>query len=318
MLSFVKNWLNKDSAAKEENTQTREESVLPAAEAPIASEQQQPSEADSKKTAATALSLHESWQTALDDKQRYALSFMANELPPIEVGHVGLAGIHMAPHDDGAEVTAFIRNGLPQPIQLGKMNLVVLFGENELFTRQEFDLSELGEIPAFHARPWSFVFHRDHFLQKGVLLTNWKVAFELAEKKMVLPQKLELEESWIKALSDDQKNSLIQLAKRLPPLKPGEVNIQSVQLSKSQDGSLRAMLLIRNGSRQSLSFEKLPLRLHDATDEVVAEGLFELAGLTVHSETSKPWMFIFPPESVVKEDADLSRWKVTAPQRAGA
>jgi len=185
-----------------------------------------------------------------------------------------------------------------------------------LFTRQSFDLSEIGEIPPRSARPWSFVFTREHFLQVDVLLANWKIAFEMAQKKMVLPQQLELEESWIKALSDEQKNSLIELAKNLPALKEGEVNIQSVQLRRSAEGALHVMLLIRNGSTQSLSFEKLPLVLYDATGEKVAEGLFELGSLTVNASTSKPWMFIYPPEMIQKAEPDFSRWKVSVPQQS--
>ncbi len=312
MISFLKNWLGKDSKTAEKES-PREESILPAGEAPITAdgpvaEEPQP------RTVATPVSLHESWEKNLDTHQKYALGFMASELPDMAVGNVSLAGIRIFPHEDGVEVTAFIRNGLPRPIRLETMNLLILIGDNQLFARQSFDLSEVGEIPSFHARPWSFVFKRENFLMRDVMLTNWKLAFELAQKKLVLPQQLELEESWIKALSDEQKQSLIRLAQQLPPLQAGEVNVQSVQLNKAEDDSLRALLLIRNGSDRSLSFERLPLVLLDANGEKVAEGLFELGGLTVNAQTSKPWLFIFPKESIIKQDADLSRWKVTVPQ----
>ncbi len=315
MLSFLKNWLKKDSSTTDTVEEVKEESVLPAAAmAGDAKPEDGKKQAGKDDFHATPLSLHESWEARLDSNQKYALSFLLSDLPPIATGNVSLAGIRIFPHEEGVEVTAFIRNGLPRPIRFETMNLLILIKDNELFTRQSFDLSEVGEIPAFHARPWSFVFKRENFLQKDVLLTNWKLAFELAQKKLVLPHQLELEESWIKALSDEQKNSLIQLARQLPPLQQGEVNVQSVQISRAEDQSLRVLLLIRNGSEQTLSFEKLPLVLFDANNEKVAEGLFELGGLTVTKGTSKPWLFIFPPESIVKDAPDLSRWKVTVPQ----
>lgn len=315
MLQFVKKLLGGKPDPNELREQIKEESILTASEATTMKEEQktatQPAVSEGVET---PLSLHESWEENLSMPQKYSLSFMAIGLPPIAPGNVSLAGISLVPHEEGIAVVAFVRNASPNPITLGKMNLVVLIEDNRLFTRQQFDLSELGEIPPYHARPWEFIFQREHFLILDVVLRNWKLAFEIAEKKMVLPQKLELEESWIKSLSDAQKDSLIELAKRLPALKPGEVNVQSVQLAKSEDGSLRALLLIRNGSERSLSFEKLPLALIDATGETVAQGLFELGSLTVNAETSKPWLFIFPPESILKENPDFSRWSVRVPQ----
>jgi accessory Sec system S-layer assembly protein len=315
MLSFLKNWLGKTPTPDDVKEQIKEESILPAVDAP-ANPDEPKRERTEEQTAggvATALSLHESWEAKLSTQEKYALSFMAQELPPLEEGNISLAGISLVPHDDGVEVTAFLRNSTDRPVRLGQMTLLILFGDQELFTRQNFDLSEMGEIPAYSARPWTFVFNREHFLQVDVLLINWKIAFELAQKKLVLPQQLELEESWIKALTDEQKNNLIELARKLPPLQQGEVNIQSVSISRTDD-AIRAMLLFRNGSDQSLSIERLPLALYDATGDKVAEGVFELGGLTVNAHTSKPWLFIYPQESIVKQDADFSRWRVSVPQ----
>ncbi|MGG1664361.1 accessory Sec system S-layer assembly protein [Brevibacillus sp. NRS-1366] len=315
MLSFLKNLMGKTPTPQEVREQVREESILSASDTEQSHQEKQ--QVQKKSTGVvTALSLHESWEAKLSTQEKYALSFMAQELAPLDKGNISLAGTALVPHDAGVEVTAFVRNSSDRPVRLGEMTLVVLFGDQQLFTRQSFDLSEIGEIPPRSARPWSFVFTREHFLQVDVLLANWKIAFEMAQKKMVLPQQLELEESWIKALSDEQKHSLIELAKNLPALKEGEVNIQSVQIRRTDEGALHVMLLIRNGSTQSLSFEKLPLVLFDATGEKVAEGLFELGSLTVNAGTSKPWMFIYPPEMLQKEEPDFSRWRVSVPQQS--
>jgi accessory Sec system S-layer assembly protein len=315
MLSFLKNLMGNKPTTNEVREQVQEESILSAADTEQSHQEEQQVQVESTGVT-TTLSLHESWESQLSEQEKYSLSFMALELEPLQPGNISLAGTGLVPHDDGIEVTAFVRNSTDRPIRLNEMTLVVLFGDQELFTRQSFDLSELGEIPPRSARPWAFVFAREHFLQLDVLLMNWKIAFEMAQKKMVLPQQLELEESWIKALTDEQKTSLIEFAKNLPALKEGEVNIQSVQIRRTESGALNAMLLIRNGSTQSLSFEKLPLALYDASGDKVAEGLFELGSLTVNANTSKPWLFIFPPESIQKEELDLSRWKVNVPQGA--
>lgn len=313
MLSFLKNLTGKTPTPQEVREQVQEESILSAADTEQSHQEKQQKHAEPTGVV-TSLSLHASWEEKLSKQEQYALSFMAQELAPLEKGNISLAGTSIVPHDAGVEVTAFVRNSTDRPMHLGEMTLVILFGDQQLFTRQTFDLSEIGEIPPRSARPWSFVFAREHFLQLDVLLANWKLAFELAQKKMVLPSQLELEESWIKALSDDQKNSLIELAKNLPALKEGEVNFQSMQLRRTEEGALHVMLLIRNGSTQSLSFEKLPLVLYDATGDKVAEGAFHLNNFTVNANTSKPWMFIYPPEMIQKDDPDFSRWKVGMPQ----
>ncbi|MFE1627008.1 accessory Sec system S-layer assembly protein [Brevibacillus reuszeri] len=308
MLSFLKKLTGKTPTTQEVREQVQEESILSASDTEQSHQGKQQKNAGSTGVV-TTLSLHSSWEAKLSQQEQYALSFMAQELAPLEAGNISLAGTSIVPHDAGVEVTVFVRNSTDRAVLLGEMTLVVLFGDQQLFTRQTFDLSEIGEIPPRSARPWSFVFAREHFLQLDVLLTNWKIAFELAQKKMVLPSQLELEESWIKALSDEQKNSLIELAKNLPALKEGEVNFQSMQLRRAEDGAIHVMLLIRNGSAQSLSFEQLPLALYDATGDKVAEGSFHL-NLTVNANTSKPWMFIYPLEMIQKEAPDFSRWKV--------
>lgn len=324
MFSFLKNILSGDEKDTATLPKSTEQSVLPvkksdkqasvkkSGKSGKTTKQQQ--KANGLATRVTELSLHPLWERELDNMQKYSMSFMANQLEPLEEGNIAISGFNMVPHEDGIEIAAFVRNASDKPVVLEKMTLLIMFEGDKLFTRQEFDLGELGEIPAFHARPWNFIFTREHFITTNVLLQNWRLAFELAQKKMVLPQNLELEESWVTSLTDDQKKYFIELAKNLPELKEGEVNVQSVQAKQNDEGMIRAILLIRNGSTQNLSFEQLPLALFDATGEKVAEGVFQLKDFVVNSQTSKPWMFIFPKESILKENVDLSQWRVQLAQ----
>ncbi|MCG7315692.1 MULTISPECIES: accessory Sec system S-layer assembly protein [Brevibacillus] len=323
MFSFLKNILSGNEKDTANLPKSKEQSVLPVTntDKPASDKNNGKAKKTTKQQKTTGvakhvteLSLHPLWERELDDMQKYSMSFMANQLEPLEEGNIAISGFNMVPHEDGIEIAAFVRNASDKPVLLGKMTLLIMFEGDQLFTRQEFDLSELGEIPAFHARPWNFVFTREHFITTNVLLQNWSLSFELAQKKMVLPKNLELEESWVKSLTDDQKKYFIELAKRLPELKEGEVNVQSVQAKQNDEGMIRAILLIRNGSTQNLSFEQLPLSLYDATGDKVAEGVFQLKDFVVNAQTSKPWMFIFPKESILKENVDLSQWKVQLAQ----
>ena len=180
MLSFLKNLMGNKPTTNEVREQVQEESILSAADTEQSHQEEQQVQVESTGVT-TTLSLHESWESQLSAQEKYSLSFMAQELEPLQPGNISLAGTSLVPHDDGIEVVAFVRNSTDRPISLNEMTLVVLFGDQELFTRQSFDFSELGEIPPRSARPWSFVFAREHFLQVEVLLVNWKIAFVLQE-----------------------------------------------------------------------------------------------------------------------------------------
>jgi SLAP domain-containing protein len=88
------------------------------------------------------------------------------------------------------------------------------------------------------------------------------------------------------------------------------VNFTGFQVKPQPEGNLAVSLFIRNGNKQHINLEQLPLELLDATDEVVARGSFKLDNLEVKANTSKPWTFIFPSQMVTKENPDLSRWTI--------
>ena len=62
------------------------------------------------------------------------------------------------------------------------------------------------------------------------------------------------------------------------------------------------------------NLNNLPLIVEDASGEVIAKGGFKLDQLEVKANTSKPWTFIFPKELLLKENIDLSKWKVYPPK----
>ena len=64
-----------------------------------------------------------------------------------------------------------------------------------------------------------------------------------------------------------------------------------------------------------MKLEQLPLVVEDASGEVIAKGTFKLNQLEIKANTSKPWIFIFPKERLLKEEIDLSKWKVHPPKK---
>ncbi|WP_017726084.1 accessory Sec system S-layer assembly protein [Halalkalibacterium ligniniphilum] len=256
------------------------------------------------------LSFHPDWIVSKEDQ--YAFQFLNGECAPLKPNQVSLTGIEIQKDELKKElhVTAFIRNSLDKAISISETNLVLLDKDDKVVGRKEFDLKEVGEIPALSSRPWVFVFTEKDLFSKEVPNTGWKLAFLLEQK-----HKLELDSSWEKSLPEEQKDKLRQLVDQIEPPKKGEINFMGLQ-AQQKDEQLHVILLIRNGSEKNINLEQLPLHVEDATGEVVAKGGFKLDNLTVRANTTKPWTFIFPKEMVTKENPDLSRWKAYTPQNS--
>ena len=259
----------------------------------------------------TTLSLHPQW--ALSQEQEYVFRFLSNELEPLKPNQISLSGIDIdvEPANGSWLVKSFFRSSLEQAITVGSVELMLLDDEGKTIASQEFDLNELGEIPARSARPWVFVFTKENIFAEEPPAENWKLAFNV---QSMVPHKLELEQAWEDGLSTEQKDALEKVVEGMPKLKPREVNFAGFQVKTQDDGSIAASIFIRNGHSKQINIEKLPLELIDATGEIVAKGSFDLAPLSVKANTSKPWTFIYPKEMVQKEEPDFSRWTIRVPQ----
>ncbi|WOV88315.1 accessory Sec system S-layer assembly protein [Sporosarcina oncorhynchi] len=259
----------------------------------------------------TTLSLHPQW--ALSQEQEYVFRFLSNELEPLKPNQISLSGIDIdvEPANGSWLVKSFFRSSLEQAITVGSVELMLLDDEGKTIASQEFDLNELGEIPARSARPWVFVFTKENIFAEEPPAENWKLAFNV---QSMVPHKLELEQAWEDGLSTEQKDALAKAVEGMPKLKPREVNFAGFQVKTQDDGSIAASIFIRNGHSKQINIEKLPLELIDATGEMVAKGSFDLAPLSVKANTSKPWTFIYPKEMVQKEEPDFSRWTIRVPQ----
>ncbi|MBY0222626.1 accessory Sec system S-layer assembly protein [Sporosarcina aquimarina] len=260
----------------------------------------------------TALSLHPQWN--LTQEQEYVFRFLANELEPLKPNQISLSGIDidLEPANGSWLVKAFFRSSLDQAITVGSIELLLIDEEGNTAASAEFDLNELGEIPARSARPWVFVFEKNDQLADELPTENWKLAFNVHS---MMPHQLELAPSWEEQLPAEQKEALAEVVAGLPKLKPREVNIAGFQIQKQEDGNIAASVFVRNGHSKQINIEKLPLELIDATGELVARGTFELnPALSVKANSTTPWTFIYPTELIKKDEPDFSRWTIRVPQ----
>ncbi|MFS0783713.1 accessory Sec system S-layer assembly protein [Bacillus sp. 1P06AnD] len=258
----------------------------------------------------TDLSIHPSWD--VPEEQGYVYRFMNNELAPLKPNQISLAPIELHKDENGQLIAiAFVRNSLAKPITFEEVTLLLLDSEQQPIARNEFNMAELGELPGRSSRPWQFIFPVGTIMQDEYNTNDWTLAFEIKPK-----HSLDLEESWNSSLSTEDKEKLRNLVDDLTPPKEGEVNFMGMQASKRENGDLHVTVLIRNGSPKNITIQQLPLQVTDAKNEIVAKGGFQLNDLEVKANTTKPWTFIFPANILIKDDMDLSTWKIATVQEA--
>lgn len=255
----------------------------------------------------TTLSYHPSWD--VPQEQQYVFSFLSNELPPLKPNQISLSGIDIDVNEQSGEwlVKAFFRSTLSKPMTMDDVELLILDQDNQILASKEFDLSVLGELPPNSDRPWVFSFDNEAIKTHELPQEGWKIAFNV---QSLIPHRLDLHESWEESLTQEQKETLQNIVKDLPKLKAQEVNFIGFQVAPQPEGHLAVSLFIRNGNKQHINLEQLPLELLDANGQTVARGSFKLDKLEVKANTSKPWTFIFPSQMITKENPDLSRWAV--------
>ncbi|MTD30502.1 accessory Sec system S-layer assembly protein [Planomicrobium sp. YIM 101495] len=270
------------------------------------------SESEGKDEVTTSLVMPEQWN--ISKEQEYVLKFHSNDLKPLKSNQLSLAGITIDEDKVSGDwiVQAFVRSSLNQEVKLGKMELILMDADNAAITSKEFDLGELGVLPPKSNKPWIFTFEKKLVDGKTFPGDDWLLAFNV---QSIFPHAIDLDESWEKALPETQKNALEELVKTLPKLKPSEVNITGFQASFRDDGNLVVSLFIRNGHTKHIQLEKLPLEVLDAKGTRVVKGTFELDQLLVKANTSKPWTFIFPAQTLANPQPDLSKWAVRIPQQ---
>ena len=157
--------------------------------------------------------------------------------------------------------------------------------------------------------PFIFTFEQETITDAALSQTDWELAFELESKHV-----LDLDPSWEAQLPEASKEALRNFVDNLTPPNDGEMNFLGLQAARKENGDLHTTLLIRNGCKDNIQLEQLPLHIEDATGAVVVKGAFTLPNLEIKANTTKPWSFVFPASSILKEDMDLSSWKALVPQ----
>ncbi|MBM7690853.1 accessory Sec system S-layer assembly protein [Peribacillus deserti] len=259
----------------------------------------------------TVLNFHPEWE--MSNSERYIYQYRHQQLEKLEPNQLSIYGLKLSEYYGDIVVVAFLRNTLPKPIRFETVDLLLLDENGQPIARQQFELDNLGELPAMSCTPWRFLFESENILAADIPEKGWKIAFELKKKAEPAKHSLDLEASWEDQISQMQREKLSNLVAGLPHLAPGEVNFMGIEAVPAPDGAFAVTVLIRNGSEKNIKLEQIPLIVEDAEGDIICRGGFTLDHFEVKGNTSKPWTFVFPASLVMKQNPDLSRWKVYPP-----
>lgn len=96
----------------------------------------------------------------------------------------------------------------------------------------------------------------------------------------------------------------------LQPLKPNQISLSGVELGEDDNG-IQVTAFLRNSLPKGIKLEKVELLLLDRDQTLLARKEFNLAELgEIPGESSRPWMFIFENEAVVKNEIPPEGWSL--------
>ncbi|AZV43474.1 SLAP domain-containing protein [Peribacillus asahii] len=118
-------------------------------------------------------------------------------------------------------------------------------------------------------------------------------------------QKLQFEPSWDKTLSPKDRKRIEEIYFETSLSNPANVQLTPLWQATNHKEELLVTVLVHNFSQQVLLFHNKKLRYIE-NKEIIAEYIFNLPSLVIQRETSMPWTFIFPVESL-KNRATLEK-----------
>jgi len=241
-----------------------------------------------------------------DERERYYLIEKHSYLSPMKKNHVQLVGIDLIKNrKNQIVVTAFIRSTIEKPIRLKQSTIFLLNQEFETIAHTEVDFKKLGVLKPNTSVPWTFIFPKNNLIQTEPFKNeSWSLAFK--EKSS---HRLDLSDMKEENISKSTKDQLEEIIKHSSPNK-NELSLIGLSAKRNEKRDLEVTMLIQNGTINNLEIKQLPLKIYDTLNEVVAQGTFQLADLIINANTSKPISLIFPNESLLKENIDLTSWSI--------
>ncbi|WP_028393511.1 accessory Sec system S-layer assembly protein [Bacillus cihuensis] len=111
-------------------------------------------------------------------------------------------------------------------------------------------------------------------------------------------------------LSSEQNYVYRFLNNELAPLKPNQISLSGIEL-RPENNEVAAIAFVRNSLNKAITFEEVKLLLLDENKETIASHSFDMSVLgELPARSSRPWMFVFPADTVLKKDFSTKNWTI--------
>lgn len=247
-------------------------------------------------------------KAVMSDLQKEMLQDELQKLPPLKKNQVSIDGIYTYDMGDKLEVNIYVRNGFSRKVTLNKIPLVIENSEGKVLAREIFDMKDIGAIPPFGGRPYKVYFKKENVFVDRIPMDEWKIKMEKSIGADVIV-KIEFE-ALPEELSDEAKNNLKEFLNKLPRIKAGTGDIFVYKLTKNSDSSISIMVIVRNGGKQQMKINRLPINIIDSKGKFVGGGLFDISNICVNPYKARIYNFILKPEKIVNKEAKLSKCAV--------
>lgn len=245
------------------------------------------------------MTLPASWENTLEEAEVDLLQFIHDELPPIVRDELGVIPFYTSVLSNGYLMLAFVRNSGIRRVGFKQLPLSLVTSEGEVIAHKVFEMEDFQNLPGMTSRPCELMFRWEDFARMPQENEELSLLFDApVKKKEVKKNRL------VRELSDEEMAYYEKVAKEQPPVADGVVEATVLDMQVSPGGSVKVVVLFRNGLDENLEFNSVPILIHDQSGEEVARLQYKLKNLKVAARDNRIWGFFVPAESLKKFGVD--------------
>lgn len=235
-----------------------------------------------------------------------------DELP---ANQIILSSVAIDYGEDQWTVKAMLLNTTNKMLTLKPANLAILDQNGQAVAKTTEDFKQISQmVTPETAAPFIITITADDFLVPGpYLLGDWQIAFEKPKKRK--RQRMDWSGLNVDQLDPEFKKQMEEsVAAR--QFDEGELNFSGLDAIHNANGTLTVSILVSNATDDYLTLRQISLSIYDADEDLAAQGTFPLKPFRLEARTSRPLLLEFPTEGIMKEDMDLSTWRLVIHQNA--
>jgi SLAP domain-containing protein len=250
----------------------------------------------------TKLSLHTNVEGSTSDYQKKYLKEELAQYDLLEDGQLIFQPVYSFEEGDKTEVQIYVRNATRKTIQFNKLPVCLVSANGQVFGKQILNMTDLGAVPPYSARPYKIFLENKNIFNQELLKEQWSIDYEIDIEE--LGKYDVLLENLPKDISKDRYDEL----KSYLEVVSGETSLTPYEVGFDKNGDIYAILIIKNGSMEPLDITKVPITIKDAAGKNVLSGVYDINNLTVSPLGARVYSFVFPQDSMILHDFDLSKW----------